>query len=111
MAVKSENIEFLIIYSIWFVQNLYTSSTNGFTHETMVALSSHMHRPPILSLNGAKMRFGVSSEAPKGVQIENIEFIRIYVIWFVQNPYSSRTDGFTHETMVILSSHMHRPRI
>ena len=29
------------------VKYAYTSSTNGFTHETMIILSSHMHIPPI----------------------------------------------------------------
>ena len=59
------------------IQNLYTSSTNGFTHETMVSLSSYIHRPPILSMKGAKMRLGVVAKAPKKVKIENIEFLRI----------------------------------
>ena len=93
------------------VQNLYTISTNGFTHETMVSLSSHMHRTPIWSLKGAKMRFGVGSKAPKGVKIENIEFLRIYSILLFKNPYTSRKNVFTYETIVILGSYMHRPPI
>ena len=53
-------------------KNQYTSSTNGFTHETMFNLSSYIHRPHILSLKGAKMRLGVGSKSPKGVKIENM---------------------------------------
>ena len=53
------------------------------------------------------MRLGICLKAPKGVKIENIEFLRIYSILLVQNPYTSRTNTFTYETMVILGSHMH----
>ena len=68
-VVKIENIEFLRIQSISLVKNKYTSRKTGFTHETMVILSSHMHWPHIQSLKGAKIWLGAGSEAPEGVKI------------------------------------------
>ena len=59
------------------VQNPYTSRTNGFTHEKMVILGSHMYRSTIYSLKGAKMRLGEGSGSPKRSKSENIVFLRI----------------------------------
>ena len=43
----------------------------------MVILSSHMNWPRIKSLKGAQMRLGAGSDAPEGVKIGNIKFLRI----------------------------------
>ena len=86
------------------IQNLYTSSTNGFTHETMVSLSSYIHRPPILSLKGAKMRLGEGSGSQKRSKSENIEFLMIYTILLVKIPYVSISYGLTPKTIGSFSS-------
>ena len=63
MGSKSENIEFLRIY---IVENLYDSSTNGFTHEIMLIFSLHVHSPPIYSPKVAKMGLSLGSGPQRG---------------------------------------------
>ena len=53
---------------------------------------------PKIVLRGGQIQKIVNIEGFKGFQ-------------GVKNPYTNSTNGFTHESMVILSLHMHSPHI
>ena len=67
-----QKIVYMEGFKVISVNNAYIRSKSRFAHETVVVLSSRYARLPIYAYLCAKLRFGVSSEAPRWVKFRKL---------------------------------------